>query len=115
MKLINFLFSSSSSKQLFSKYIIQNSEISEIFKDKELTAYAEKQKNTPYTSEGTIKTNVTFPDSSQADLAKALQNCSISFSGKTDAKNNYTYSNIKANYSDTQALNFEFVHLMYSI
>ena len=55
-----------SNKELFSKYISQNLEIVGIFKDEDVKAYSEKQENTAYTSEGTIKTNVTFPYSSEA-------------------------------------------------
>lgn len=94
-------------KQLFSKYISQNSEILKFFNDEDIKAYSEKQKNTPFTSEGTIKTNVTFPDSSEAKVASALQNCNITFTGKTDDLNKYMRQTIKANYSDTQSLQFD--------
>ena len=94
-------------KQLFSKYISQNSEILKFFNDEDIKAYSEKQKNTPFTSEGTIKTNVTFPDSSEAKVASALQNCNITFTGKTDNLNKYMRQTIKANYSDTQSLQFD--------
>ena len=96
-----------SNKQLFSKYLSQNSEIADIFKDEEVKAYSEKQKNTAFTSEGTIKTNVTFPDSSEAKIASALQNCNITFTGKTDNLSKYMHQTIKANYSDTQSMQFD--------
>ena len=96
-----------SNKQVFSKYISQNSEILEIFEDEDVKAYSEKQKNTAYTSEGTIKTNVTFPDSSEAKVASALQNCNITFTGKTDNLNKYMHQTIKVNYSDTQSMQFD--------
>ena len=96
-----------SNKQLFSKYISQNKEIVDILKDEDVKVYSEKQKNTPYTSEGTIKTNVTFPDSSEAQIANALQNCNITFVGKTDNLNKYMHQSIKANYSDTQSVQFD--------
>ena len=96
-----------SNKELFSKYISQNSEIIDIFKDEEVKAYSEKQKNTAFTSEGTIKTNVTFPDSSEAKIASALQNCNITFTGKTDNLSKYMHQTIKANYSDTQSMQFD--------
>ena len=96
-----------SNKQLFSKYISQNKEIVDILKDEDVKAYSEKQKNTAYTSEGTIKTNVTFPDSSEAQIANALQNCNITFVGKTDNLNKYMHQSIKANYSDTQSMQFD--------
>ena len=92
-----------SNKQLFSKYFSQNSKAFEFFKDENINSYFEKQKSTTYTSEGTIKTNVTFPDSSQSVMANALQNCNITFNGKVDNQNKYFYETVKANYSDTQS------------
>ena len=96
-----------SNRQIFSKYFSKNNEILELLNDPDLKAYAEKQKQNAYTSEGSIKTNVTFPDSSQKQIADALQNCNITFNGKTDIANNYIYSNIKANYSQAQSLNIQ--------
>ena len=96
-----------SNKTLFFKYISQNNEAFNFIKDDDIQAYSEKQKQTPYTSEGTIKTNVTFPDSSKVQIANALQNCNISFSGKVDNTNKYFKENIKANYSDNQSLEFD--------
>ncbi len=96
-----------SNKTLFSKYLAQNEEILNLFNDKDINAYVEKQKTTPYSQEGLIKTNVTFPDSSQSQIANALQNCSITFSGKVDNSNKYFYETVKANYSDTQSMEFD--------
>ena len=95
-----------SNKTLFSKYISKNIEIIDFINDKEIKSYVEKQKSTPYSLEGSIKTNVTFPDSSQSQIANILQNCDISFSGKSDNSNKYFYETIKANYSDTQSMEF---------
>ena len=96
-----------SNKTLFSKYIVKNSELFELFEDKEIKAYSEKQKSTPYSSEGTIKTNVTFPDSSKVQLANALQNCNITFNEKVDNSNNYYKKAIKTNYSDLQSIEYD--------
>ena len=96
-----------SNKQIFSKYFSKNSEVLELFNDSDLKSYAERQNQNAYTSEGSIKTNVTFPDSSQKQISDALQNCNITFNGKTDIANNYMYSNIKANYSQAQSLNIQ--------
>ena len=96
-----------SNKTLFFKYISQNTQIMNFINDDDIKAYSDKQKQTPYTSEGTIKTNVTFPDSSEAQIANALQNCNISFNGKVDNTNKYFRETIKANYSDSQLLEFE--------
>ena len=96
-----------SNKTLFLKYISQNTEIMDFVKDEDIKAYSEKKKQNPYSTEGTIKTHVTFPDSSKVQIANALQNCNISFSGKIDNINNYYRENIKANYSDNQSLEFD--------
>lgn len=96
-----------SNKTLFFKYISQNTQIMNFINDDDIKAYSDKQKQTPYTSEGTIKTNVTFPDSSETQIANALQNCNISFNGKVDNTNKYFRETIKANYSDSQSLEFE--------
>ena len=90
-------------KTLFSKYLAQNKEIIDLINDKEIKSYVEKQKKTPYSLEGSIKTNVTFPDSSQSQIANALGNCNISFNGKVDNSNKYFSETIKVNYSDTQS------------
>lgn len=95
-----------SNKDLFLKYISQNTEIMDFVNDNDVKAYSDKQKQTPYTSEGTIKTNVTFPDSSQAQIANALQNCNISFNNKVDNANKYFNGTVKANYSDNQSIEF---------
>lgn len=95
-----------SNKTLFSKYLVQNEEIIDLINDKDINSYVEKQKTTPYYQEGLIKTNITFPDSSQSQIANALQNCSITFSGKVDNSNKYYSEIIKANYSDTQSTEF---------
>ena len=96
-----------SNKQIFLKYISQNEEIINLFNDENIKAYSEKQKNTPYTTNGTLKTNVTFADSTNQNMATALQNCNISFEGQVDNSNNFNHKTVKANYSDSQALTFE--------
>lgn len=98
-----------SNKELFGKYIAKNEKILEIFKDEDIKNYAEKQKSTPYSTNGTIKTNITLQDATNTSLVAALQNCNISFDGKVDNVNKYSYKNIKANYSDTQSLSMELV------
>lgn len=96
-----------SNKEIFTKYIAKNENILEVYKDEEIKSYVEKQKNTPYTSNGTLKVDATIQDSANTELINALQNCSITFNGNTDNASKYSYKNIKANYSDTQSLTFE--------
>ena len=98
-----------SSKEIFLKYISKNEEIIDILKDEDIKAYGEKQNNNPYTIKGSIKTNATFPDSSQTNLLNALQNCNITFEGNIDKTNKYDYRTIRANYSDAQSLGIELV------
>ena len=95
-----------SDKKMFFKYM---SELPEFFEDKNLKQYSEKIKNTPYTSEGTIKVNAEFVDESNKSLEPYLKNCSINLKGSSDAKQDYYVQNIEAKYSDKQSLNFELI------
>ena len=98
-----------SNKELFAKYILQNSEAFEAFNLAELKNYAEKQKNMPYSSEGIIKTNVTSTNSRNQDSIAALQNCSLKFTGNVDnVKKNISY-NINANYTDSQSISVKYI------
>ena len=101
-----------SDKQLFLEHISENSKIVDFFKSEELDAYVKKQETMPYTKQGTIKANVTMPTSNEntAKLLAALQNCNISFTGKVDNTNKYSYEEIKANYSDYQSLTFKLLN-----
>ena len=102
-----------SNKETFFKYALENEKILDIFNSDTLENYASKQKSNTYTSEGTIKTNVTLENVTDAEndnnIVSSLQNCNITYTGKTDKPNNYIYRNIKANYTDMESLNFEFV------
>ena len=69
-----------SDKKMFFKYM---SELPEFFEDKNLKQYSEKIKNTPYTSEGTIKVNAEFVDESNKSLEPYLKNCSINLKGSS--------------------------------
>ena len=44
-----------SEKQLFLEYISESKEIAELIKDEDLIKYQEKQKEMPYTNDGTMK------------------------------------------------------------
>ena len=102
-----------SNKEAFWKYKKKNEEIFDIPKSETLENYASKQKSSPYTSEGAIKTNATLEGTTDSDEANkiisSLQNCNITYTGKTDIPNGYIYRNIKANYTDMESLNSEFV------
>ena len=98
-----------SNKQAFFKYVSQNEKIVNALKSEGLEAYAEKQKTMPYTSEGSLKTDISSSDSQAQSLASALQNSSITFVGNVDKANNYSYQNISVNYSDSQAMKAEYL------
>ena len=102
-----------SNKSLFIKYISQNGEIVNIFKqDENLKAYIEKQKNTPYELQGTLKFSDSFNTNNlDANIANILKNSSITISGNTDKTNNYTYRNAKLNYSETESMNAEYINI----
>lgn len=95
-----------SDKDQFFKYM---SQLSEFFGDNNIEEYSKKLKNTPYTSEGTIKVNAEFEDESDKNLESYLKNCSINLKGSSDAKQDYYVSNIEAKYSDKESLNFELI------
>ena len=99
-----------SNKDLFFNYISQNVELLEALNSEALNKYVEKQKNTAYSFEGNIKTNVTFDDKTKTNLANALQNCSITFLGTKDPVNKYSHNSINLNYSDSQSFNIELLN-----
>ena len=74
-----------SDKQMFFKYLSQNSGASEIIQDSSLAKYEEKQKNSPYTTDA--KFTVVGNDVN-------LNNTSISYTGSTDKVNKYEYRNV---------------------
>ena len=98
-----------SNKDLFSKYIIQNQAIMQIFKDEDIDGYNNRQSLTAYANKGSIKCDITNSANSAQTNLKALSKCNITFEGNVDNPHNYIYENIKANYSDTQAMNFEII------
>ena len=85
-----------SNKELFLKYVLQMGDEKEKFIDTQLEEYFEKQKNTPYTNDGTLKLNIT----SNQETVNTINNFNISFVGKTDTTNNYFAQDISLNYSD---------------
>ncbi len=100
-----------SNKDLFYKYISENTEIFDnLKKDEVLETYSRKLKSTPYTSEGTLKIDESTNISGigQDDLSK-LKLMSVNMTGATDAVNSYDYKNIKLNYSDTSSMTAEYI------
>ena len=95
-----------SDKDQFFKYM---SQLSEFFVDNNIEEYSKKLKNTPYTSEGTIKVNAEFEDESDKNLESYLKNSSINLKSSSNLKEDYFDQTIQANYSDNESLNFEFI------
>ncbi len=88
-----------SNKELFFKYMGQvlNEENGMI--EQPLKQYFEKQKNTPYTTQGTITATVT-KDGQQVQDYKTLNDFNISFSGQVDTTNDQCMQEIHLNYSE---------------
>ena len=97
-----------SNKSLFFKYIVQNSEILDFFKDSDIENYRNRQNIVAYSNKGTIKADISSL-TSNPDIENSIKNCSINFEGNVDKQHKYIYENIKANYSNTQNLSFELV------
>ena len=95
-----------SDKDQFFKYM---SQLSEFFGDNNIEEYSKKLKNTPYTSEGTIKVNYSSDDDSTEKLESYVKNSSINLKGSSNLKEDYIYQTIQANYSDNESLNFDFI------
>lgn len=92
-------------RQLFGKYIAQEAEIFDIFKDDDLKAYNTKKQNTPYENDG--KYYVTGIEEYLPEKAKDMN---ITFSGETDIANKYTYRQIKVNYNDDTSMAIDYVN-----
>lgn len=97
-----------SDKEMFFKYLGTSNELLEVLQDDSLTAYREKQKNTPYTNNGEIKVDYTNYDALSEAQQEALQNYNITFEGTKNAINKVSQQNIKINYSDTENVDLEY-------
>lgn len=97
-----------SDKEMFFKYLGTSNELLEVLQDDSLTAYREKQKNTPYTNNGEIKVDYTNYDALSEAQQEALQNYNITFEGTKNATNKVSQQNIKINYSDTENVDLEY-------
>ena len=95
-----------SNKELFMKYISQNSEVVNTIKQNEIEAYMEKQKNTPYMVKGVLKAN-----STNSNITELAKNASINISGTTDRANNYNYRNIKLNNLDENVITLDYINI----
>lgn len=87
-----------SNKELFFKYATQMGDEKDGFIDSQLKQYFEKQKNTPYSDEGSISVNITAP--SGQEQFENINNTTITFDGQVDTTNSQAIQNISLNYSD---------------
>ena len=100
-----------SDKEMFFKYISENTEILDILKDEELEKYRDKQQNSAYTSNGTITINNVNISDFDENIKNIFSGSSISFTGSKDPANNYEYKNFKLNYSDTESIVVEYANI----
>ncbi len=96
-----------SDEQLFYKYIGQVQEKLSNFENKELEEYFLKTEETPYESEGKLTVSVKAPIDEK--ISKLVNDLNITFSGKTDKKQNKTEQEISINYSDDVSFPIEYV------
>ena len=91
-------------KATFLNYALQLVDEKEGLINSQLTTYFEKQKNTSYTTDGTIKININ-PMEEEYEL---VNNMNVTFSGKVDTANSKLEQNISINYSDD--VKFPFIY-----
>lgn len=88
-----------SNKELFFKYVTQMGESKEGFIENQLQQYFEKQKNTPYTNEGSFALNIADENGNQEEY-ESINNFNISFAGKTDKTKKTEEQEVSINYSN---------------
>ena len=93
-----------SNKKIFFKYITQMSDNKKGFINNEVKQYFEKQKNTPYETNGTIRFNISSAE--QEEKIDYTNNCNIEISGKVDKLNSKSEQNISVNYAEDVKLPF---------
>lgn len=95
-----------SNEQLFYQYVSQLAESLKEFGDEELVAYFEKQRTTPYESNGKLEFNINIPDY-EAQL-KNTNATNLTFHTKTDWANEKQEQQLFLNYSDTVSFPVEY-------
>ena len=88
-----------SKKDLFLKYFTQIGDEKQGFIETTLKDYFEKQKNTPYTNEGTATVNIT--DSMNQQKFEDANNINLTFAGQVNTANAQRTQDISLNYSDS--------------
>lgn len=95
-------------EQLFYKYIGQIGERLEEFDSKELDTYFQKADETPYESEGKLDVDVNMKSLLSDNHSKLVNDLNITFSGKTNKKENKSEQKININYSDNVSFPIEY-------
>lgn len=93
-------------RELFYKYISQNTEIFEIFKDEQLISYKNKKQNTPYENNGKY-----YVKGMENYVPEQLIGFNVTFMGQTDKANKYTDQQIKLNYSEDTSITADYVNI----
>lgn len=96
-----------SDEQLFYKYISKTIEKINNFKSVEVEEYFKKTEETAYESEGKLSVNIKAGLDEQ--FSKLVDDLNITFSGKTDKKQNKSEQKIMINYSDDVSFPIEYV------
>lgn len=86
-----------SNKELFFKYLTQMGDNTDGFIEPQLKQYFEKQKNTPYTNEGSFALNIASENEKEYET---INNFNISFAGKTDKQKEMEEQEVSLNYSN---------------
>lgn len=88
-----------SNKELFFKYLTQMGDHTDGFIEPQLEQYFEKQKNTPYTNEGSFALNIASESGNEKEY-ETINNFNISFAGKTDKAKKIEEQDVSINYSN---------------
>lgn len=102
-----------SEKQLFVKYLNQNSSLYKEIEENTIKDLYQKTLNNPYESSGEFKVKYKVSkdeDESFKEDIKKLDDVSISYKGKTDFLNNYVYKQMDFNYSKDIKIQTEYIN-----
>ena len=100
-------------KQLFFKYIAQNSEVLDIIQSNEIERYSEKKKNEAFESNGELVTNISEKVAEKyipsQNVFKELQNFKIVYDCRKDLPNNYEEATVSLQYSNGEKMSLEYL------
>ena len=105
-------------EQLFYKYLGKSvTQISKLGEEKTLSDYFDRLETSPYENNGKLSVKVEVPDEENSNIIEKVNNTNITFSGKTDRKNQETEQRIQVNYTDDISfpINYKHVGNMYGL